>query len=67
MDHKDTMNFVARSATTYIKVHTRMRTFKGYLDAKCQVPVPKHKEVADERSGGCDLGLLKLMFPPLIR
>ena len=34
-----------------------MHTLNVYLYAKCHVPVPLHKQEADERSGGCNLGL----------
>ena len=45
-------------AQNYIKAHLRMCTFKWYLHGKCQLPVPKYKEEADERSAGCEFNSL---------
>ena len=64
MVHKDSLNVATQ---TIINLHLRMHTFKGYLNAKCQFPVPMHNEQADERLGGCDLGLETVIFQPMMK
>ena len=44
-----------------------MCKFKGYLYAKCHVPVPMDKEEADERYRGCDLGFKTEIFLTIMK
>ena len=59
--HKDSINFAARTASNLYHC-TSMRTFKGYLHAKFQVPVSMHTEEADKRLVWCDAGFRNCDF-----
>ena len=68
--HKDVRNSAARIAShshMYITAHLKMHMVYGYSHAKCQVPVPMHKEEADEILGGCDFSLRNSDFSKVVK